>query len=127
MLRKSRCRQKNSFLIKKRVAYQCIMYTTVSLLSVYIFSTSFILLVSLKLISIPKLHLMMAIWKYVDTLIREDHPSNSEQVGIYASYQNLLPLKVINVKYLQESISFDFGIRVKCCTFICFYRSPSHP
>ena len=59
--------------------------------------------------------------------IREDHPSNNVQGGVCASYQNLLPRKVITVKYPQESISFKLGERIKCCKFFRFYRSPSSP
>ena len=31
---------------------------------------------------------------------------------------------VINVKYLQESISFELKLRGQCCKFSCLYRSP---
>ena len=36
-------------------------------------------------------------------LVRKDHPSNSKRGGICVYYKSLLPFKVINVKYLQES------------------------
>ena len=38
----------------------------------------------------------------------------------------MLPLKVINVKFLQEYISsFEIKVGEKCWKFVCFYRSPS--
>ena len=36
-----------------------------------------------------------------------------------------LPFRVINVKYLQQSISFELRIGNKCCKFSCLYRSQS--
>ena len=58
-------------------------------------------------------------------LVREDHPSNSKRGGICVYNKRPLPFRVIKVKYLQESISFELKIRVKCCNFSCLYRSPS--
>ena len=58
-------------------------------------------------------------------LVREDHPSNSKHGGVCVYYKSSLPLRVINVKYLQESISFELRIGSKCCRFSCLYRSPS--
>ena len=56
-------------------------------------------------------------------LVREDHPSKRGGVCVY--YKSSLPFRVINVKYFQESISFELRIRGKCCRFSCLYRSPS--
>ena len=58
-------------------------------------------------------------------LVREDHPSNSKRGGICVYYKSSLPFRVINAKYLQESISFELRIGSKCCKFSCLYRSPS--
>ena len=58
-------------------------------------------------------------------LVREDHPSNSKRGGVCVYYKSSLPFRVINVKYLQESISFELRIGGKCCKFSCLYRSPS--
>ena len=58
-------------------------------------------------------------------LVREDHPSNSKRGGVYVYYKTSLPFRVINVKYLQEYISFQLRIGGKCCRFSCLYRSPS--
>ena len=68
-------------------------------------------------------------------LVREDHPSNSKRGEDHSSnskrgavcvyYKSSLPFRVINVKYLQESISSELRIGGKCCKFSCLYRSPS--
>ena len=58
-------------------------------------------------------------------LVREDHPSNSKRGGVCVYNKSSLPFKVVNVKYLQESISFELRIGGKCCKFSCVYRSPS--
>ena len=58
-------------------------------------------------------------------LVREDHPSNSKRGGVCVYNKSSLPFKVVNVKYLQESISFELRIGGKCCKFSCIYRSPS--
>ena len=58
-------------------------------------------------------------------LVRDDHPSNSKHGGVGVYYKSSLPFKVIKVKYLQESISFEFKIGGKCCRFSCLYRSLS--
>ena len=58
-------------------------------------------------------------------IIRNDHPSNTKHGGVCVYYKNTLPFKLINVKYLQECISFEIRIWRKCCKFICLYRSPS--
>ena len=69
---------------------------------------------------------MTKIWKYLEyNLVREDHPSNSKRGGVCIYYKSSLPFRVINVKYLQESISFELKIGGKCCRFSCLYRSPS--
>ena len=59
------------------------------------------------------------------SLVREDHPSNSKRGGVCVYYKSSLPFRVINVKYLQESISFELTIGCQCCKFSCLYRSPS--
>ena len=58
-------------------------------------------------------------------LVREDHPSNSKRGRVCVYYKSSLPFRVINVKYPQESISFELRIEGKCCKCSCLYRSPS--
>ena len=55
-------------------------------------------------------------------IIRNDPPCNTKRGDVCVYYKNTLPFKLINIKYLQECISFE---KRKCCKFICLYRSPS--
>ena len=47
-------------------------------------------------------------------LVGEDHPSNSKRDGVFVYYKSSLPFRVVNVKYLQESISSESRIGGKC-------------
>ena len=58
-------------------------------------------------------------------LIRSDHPSNIKRCGICIYYKNFLPLKVTDVRLLEECIAFDLIISNKLCSFVALYRSPS--
>ena len=58
-------------------------------------------------------------------LIRSDHPSNNKRGGICIYYNNVLPLCVLGIQYLQEYINFELNIGGKICNFISLYRSPS--
>ena len=63
-------------------------------------------------------------------MIGSDHPSNSKRGGVAIHYKILyllhfLPLKLIDVNYLSESILFQLQIGSKICNFISLYRSPS--
>ena len=58
-------------------------------------------------------------------LVRSDHPSNNKRVGVVIYYRNFLPLKLIDVNYSSESISFELQIGSKICNFISHYWSPS--
>ena len=51
-------------------------------------------------------------------LIRSHHPSNSKIGGVAIYYKNFLPLKLIDVNYLNESILFKLQIGSKICNFI---------
>ena len=39
--------------------------------------------------------------------------------------KNFLPLKVIDIQYLQDCINFEINLGEKICNFIVLYRSPS--
>ena len=41
------------------------------------------------------------------------------------NFRNSLPLKILNILYLQESISFELQVGSKICKFVCLYQSPS--
>ena len=58
-------------------------------------------------------------------LVRADNPTNTERGGV-CIYHNSLPLKVIDIQFLNEWINFEIRIGGKLCTFLCLYRSPSH-
>ena len=58
-------------------------------------------------------------------LVREDHPSNSKCGGVCVYYKSLFLFRVINVKYLQECISFELKMGGKCCKFSSLSRYPS--
>lgn len=58
-------------------------------------------------------------------LVRCDHPSNNKRGGVCVYYKNFLPLRVINISFLQECINFEIKIGDKVCHFISLYRSPS--
>ena len=60
-----------------------------------------------------------------NNIIRKNRPCNTKRGGVCVYYKNTLPFKLINIKYLQECITFERRIWRKCCKFICLYRSPS--
>ena len=104
------------------------MFTNVSLLSACIFVHKFdtICLSETYLNSeIPSDDENWEILRY--NLAKEDQPSNSKLIGVCLYYKSSLSFKVINVKHLQNSISFELRIGGKCCQFSSFYRSPSQP
>ena len=57
-------------------------------------------------------------------LARCDHPSNSKRGGVCIYYKDSLPLKIIDIQYLQECINFHLIIGVKLCHFITLFQSP---
>ena len=58
-------------------------------------------------------------------MVRFDHPANSKCGGVCMQYKNCLPLKVLDIRFLHESIAFHLRISNKLCTFISLYRSPN--
>ena len=58
-------------------------------------------------------------------LIRADHPSNSKRGGVCVYYRNSLPLKILDIFYLQECIVFELKIGNKFCKIVSLYRSPN--
>ena len=100
------------------------MYTKVSLLAAYISYQKFHI-ICLSETNLNSKALSVDDGKYMDKILLEKitHLTISKRESTY--YQNLLLLKTITVKYLQESISFEFRVSNKCCKFICLHRSPS--
>ena len=58
-------------------------------------------------------------------LVRADYPTNTKRSGICIYYHNFLPLKVIDIQFLNEYINFEIRTGEKLCSFLCLYRSPS--
>ena len=58
-------------------------------------------------------------------LIRADHPSNTKRGGVCIHDLNFLPLKLINIHYLNKCITFEIKIGDKICNFVSLYRSPN--
>ena len=42
--------------------------------------------------------------------VRADHPSNKKCKGVLICYKNFLTIKLIDVKYLHESLNFELRI-----------------
>ena len=58
-------------------------------------------------------------------LLRADHPSNNKRGGVCIFYRTNLPLRVLNISYLTECITFEISIGNQVCRFIHLCRSPS--
>ena len=58
-------------------------------------------------------------------LLRANHLSNNKRGGVCIFYRTNLPLRVLNISYLSECISFEISIGNKVRRFIHLYRSPS--
>ena len=58
-------------------------------------------------------------------LIGADHPSNTKRGGVCIYYWNCLALKLLNISYLNECITFVMKLGDKICSFVSLYRSPN--
>ena len=58
-------------------------------------------------------------------LVSSDHPSNTKRGEGCIYYRSYLPLRVIDINYLNECIVFEIKLGDKICSFIVLYRSPS--
>ena len=58
-------------------------------------------------------------------MIRADLPSNTKRGGVCIHYRNCLPLKLLNISYLNECITFVIKLGDKICNFVSLYRSPN--
>ena len=59
-------------------------------------------------------------------IARADNPTNTKQEGVRIYYKKGLPLRVLNIIFLNECINFELRIGDKTCNFVVLYRSPSH-
>ena len=55
-------------------------------------------------------------------LVRSDHLSNNTRGGVCIYYKASLPLRVIDVCFLQKCITFEVMIGDKQCNFAALYR-----
>ena len=46
-------------------------------------------------------------------MVRGDYPANSKRRGVLMYCKNCLPLKVLDIKFLHESMAFELGISDK--------------
>ena len=58
------------------------------------------------------------------SLVRANHPSNTKRGGVLLYYKSFLPIKLIDINFLNECLSFELGIGGKVCKFLTLYRSP---
>ena len=58
-------------------------------------------------------------------LVRSGHPSNNKLGGVWIYYKASLPLKVIDICFLQECRTFEVMICDKRSNFFALYRSSS--
>ena len=54
--------------------------------------------------------------------MRANHSANSKRGGVCNYYKNCLPLEVLDIIFLRESITFDSRIGDKLCSFISLYH-----
>ena len=66
---------------------------------------------------------MTTIWKYMVTIILETTTYLIQIVGEFAFI--IKAHYLLNIKYLQECVSFEIRIGGKRCKFICLSRSSS--
>ena len=57
-------------------------------------------------------------------LVRFDHSSNTKRGGVSVYYKSHLPLKILNMKHLQECLNIEFSIGKKICRLISLFGSP---
>ena len=58
-------------------------------------------------------------------LVRSDHPSNKKRGGVCIYYKSYLPLRIIDINYLNECVRFELMVGDKLCDFIALHRSPN--
>ena len=58
-------------------------------------------------------------------LVRSDHLANTKRGGVCIYYKSCLPLRDLDIQYLNECRNFELKIGDKLCTFVALYISPS--
>ena len=73
--------------------------------------------------SIPSDHVSLELEGY--KLVRADHPNNVKRGGVCIYYKESLPVRVINLPYLQEALLLELNDQNKKIIISSLYRSPS--
>ena len=55
-------------------------------------------------------------------MVRADHPATSKRGGVCMYYKTCLPLKVLAIRFLHESIAFELRTGDELYSFISLYR-----
>ena len=58
-------------------------------------------------------------------MVRADNPSNVKQGRVCIYYKESLPIRVINLTYLQEALLLEWNDQNKKIIISSFYHSPS--
>ena len=59
------------------------------------------------------------------TLVCANNRNNTKRGGDFIYYLNSLPLKVLDIQFLYESLNFEINIGGKVCNILCLCRLPS--
>ena len=62
-----------------------------------------------------------------DFIRAPDHPSNTKRGRVCIYYRNFLPLKLININYLNECITFEIKLGDKISNFFSLYSLQINP
>ena len=73
--------------------------------------------------SIPSDHVSLELEGY--NLVRAEHPNNVKRGGVCIYYKESLPVRVINLPYLQEALLLELNDQNKKIIISSLYRSPS--
>ena len=73
--------------------------------------------------SIPSDHVSLELKGY--KLVRTDHPNNVKRGGVCIYYEESLPVRVINLSWLQEALLLELNDQNKKIIMSSLYRSPS--
>ena len=57
-------------------------------------------------------------------MLHADYPSKKKRGDVYIFYNTTIPLRVLNISFVKECITFEISIGNKVCCFI-HHRSPS--
>ena len=80
------------------------------------------------IIGLSETYLDASIWQFGGTRVHFStcrQSNNTKRGGVCIYYLNSLPLKVLDIKFLNECINFEIIIGGKMCNFLYLYRSPS--